>query len=136
MGYPIKALPPPRPKIISPYRSLPPIKKRSVTIRSTIGKRYPNGKSVTTVAKTGNRTVRTTRSSVRLPSGQVQRASSQRVTVRAKHGYHGIVRKPTRFLVGEAGAEHVRITPLRKQKRMGMVDDFDFAGGLRAGDFY
>ncbi len=57
--------------------------------------------------------------------------------IRAKHGYHGIVRKPTRFLVGEAGAEHVRITPI-KRKRNVMIDfdykssitDFDFSGGM------
>lgn len=33
--------------------------------------------------------------------------------IQARHGFHGIIRKPTRFLVGEAGPERVSVTPLR-----------------------
>jgi hypothetical protein len=47
----------------------------------------------------------------------------------AARGYHGIIRKPTRFLVGEGGrAERVNITPLyksiypgRKKTKKGMI---------------
>lgn len=49
----------------------------------------------------------------------------------AKYGFHGYVNKPTHFLVGEAGKERVDIYPIRRrQKRMGMIDDFDFGGGM------
>jgi|APSaa5957512535_1039671.scaffolds.fasta_scaffold08869_2 hypothetical protein len=34
----------------------------------------------------------------------------------AKDGFNGIVRKPTRILVGESGAEYVSITPLPSNK--------------------
>jgi hypothetical protein len=35
----------------------------------------------------------------------------------ARRGYHGIIRKPTRFLVGEGGrAERVNITPIKNRK--------------------
>lgn len=33
--------------------------------------------------------------------------------IQARRGFHGIVRQPTRFLVGEAGPERVNVTPLR-----------------------
>lgn len=36
--------------------------------------------------------------------------------IQARHGYHGIISRPTRFLVGEAGPERVNITPLRSHK--------------------
>lgn len=34
----------------------------------------------------------------------------------AAKGFHGIVRKPTHFLAGEAGPERVNITPLKHNK--------------------
>lgn len=53
------------------------------------------------------------------------------VEVEAKKGFHGYVNKPTKFLVGEKGRERVDIYPIRRrQKRMGMIDDFDFGGGM------
>lgn len=36
--------------------------------------------------------------------------------IEARHGFHGIVRQPTRFLVGEAGPERVNVTPLRNNR--------------------
>ena len=149
MGYPklpaYKPTPPIRKtqKVRLPYnyfrvQSLQPVNKANVTLRSTIGKRHAPVKEVTKQSRYGNKIVTTTKSSRVTPSGLVQRASSQRVIIKkAKHGYHGIVTKPTRFLVGEAGREHVDIYPVRRrQKKIGMLDDFDFTGGLRAGDFF
>lgn len=34
--------------------------------------------------------------------------------IHAANGFHGIVSKPTHFLVGEAGPERVSVTPIRK----------------------
>jgi len=67
---------------------------------------------------------------------EVQQPRVQPRLIKAKRGYHGIVTKPTNFLVGEDGAEHVRITPLKKKKSIIDFDygssykDFDFSGGM------
>lgn len=45
-------------------------------------------------------------------------------SIEARFGFSGIVKQPTTFLVGEAGPERVKITPI---KRMKTVRDFDFA---------
>lgn len=54
-------------------------------------------------------------------------------TVKAGKGFHGYVKKPTRFLVGESGMERVDITPIKRKKKemFGFgFDDFDFGGGM------
>ena len=47
---------------------------------------------------------------------------------KAEHGFHGIVDSPTRFLVGENGAEHIDIRPMKsmKMKKKGSNNDYDF----------
>ena len=35
---------------------------------------------------------------------------------KAEHGFHGIIRHQTKFLVGEKGPERVDITPIKKKK--------------------
>lgn len=44
-------------------------------------------------------------------------------TIPARKGFHGNISRPTKFLVGEHGSEHVDISPIKKNKSM---YDFDF----------
>lgn len=37
--------------------------------------------------------------------------------IKAAHGFHGMVYKPTHFLAGEAGRERVNITPMKKHSK-------------------
>src|SRR3970040_2300747 len=53
---------------------------RPITTRSTIGKRYAPVKEVSKTTFRNGKVVRTTVTSRTLPSGEIQRASSQRVT--------------------------------------------------------
>lgn len=56
---------------------------------------------------------------------------------KAEHGFHGIVNRPTHFLVGEKGSEHVNIRPIKSMKKKGSNNDYDFLGDYKKlmGDF-
>ena len=47
----------------------------------------------------------------KMASGNDGRGDVKQHTIRAAKGFDGMVNKPTEFLAGEAGAEHVKITP-------------------------
>jgi len=53
---------------------------RQITLRSTQGKRHATTRELTKKVYTNGKVVRTTVTSRKLPSGEIQRASSQRVT--------------------------------------------------------
>lgn len=48
--------------------------------------------------------------------------------IEAKHGFEGYVNKPTYFLAGESGREHVKITPSRNVRKKKGLYDFDLRG--------
>lgn len=60
---------------------------------------------------------------------RVERVTEDKI-IPAKHGFHGYVNKPTKFLVGESGRERVDISPVKKRKSNANVFDFDFGGGM------
>lgn len=48
--------------------------------------------------------------------------------IEAKHGFEGYVNKPTYFLAGESGREHVKITPSRNVRKKKGLYDFNLRG--------
>lgn len=48
--------------------------------------------------------------------------------IEAKHGFEGYVNKPTYFLAGESGREHIKITPSRNVRKKKGLYDFDLRG--------